>query len=166
MFSHSRYALVTNWWLEEIPLPSEYPITAYEPSSEKAGASQYQRQDPTKNNYWPHSRLATAILWFRHALAWYSKISTIARILGQIAQFITAKNIPSFDKQQNIMYGGNKTLCMVCTVFKSCTRCKYNLISTRLFAYPKKLDITFCWFVLCSCTSNRQHCCWTWESEP
>lgn len=76
--------------LEEIPVPSEYPITAYELSSEKAGTSHYQNQDTTTNNQWIHSKLATPTLCFRHVLAWHS-VSSTAVMLGQMAQFTEAK---------------------------------------------------------------------------
>lgn len=49
---------------------------------------------------------------------------------------------------------------------KICTHSQWNLTSIMLFAYFTKYSIIFCCFVLFSCTSSRQHCCWSCKSEP
>lgn len=126
-------------------MPSEYPITAYELSSEKAVTSHYQNQDTTTNNQWTHSKLPNPTLCFRHSLALCLLYSCYVRINGTIhwskAVFVSLKN-----------------KMLLCTVehlsLKSCTHCQHNLTSTTL-VIQKSLVFSFVVLFYFSCASNR-----------
>lgn len=133
MFSHSQPKSATHWWLENFPAPYEYPITQ-----------------------WPHLRLATAVLWFRHILAWHSKdlhYSSCIRINDPIHH----------SKGKFLSLINNEMLCMVQIPRSFPLRAAY-IVSAILLLPDSLLSskiLGFSFVALFPRASNKQPCYWS-----